>query len=259
MGGAGNVSMQQRSDMMMGDGQSESMRSDANLSVTSEDRRQSFHDFLNRQNQAEMRKQKRVEQLRKAQAPKGTPAINKKSKSICKQQHQGDFLMRVQKNVLRKEHDKVHKKATQSKDPECTFHPKINQSAKKRQARSVVELSRGDMLKKETAQRLMKLKTEQQEMVALTFKPNINKTSVESKLKILTEPGTYLQRLQKDAKTFSEKQRRAVQAHEMAEFAQCTFQPKIHDAPAYVKRIAHSMRLARAGQARTNAAADKKK
>jgi hypothetical protein len=54
-------------------------------------------------------------QLRKAQTPIGTPAINKKSKSICKQQHQGDFLMRVQKNVLRKEHDKVHKNATQPK------------------------------------------------------------------------------------------------------------------------------------------------
>jgi hypothetical protein len=94
----------------------------------------------------------------------------------------------------------------------------------------------------------MKLKTEQQEMVALTFKPTINKTSVESKLKILTEPGTYLQRLQKDAKTFSEKQRRAVQAAEMSEFAECTFQPKIHDAPAYVKRIAQSWKQTRASQ-----------
>ena len=65
-------------------------------------------------------------QLRKAQAPKGTPAINKKSKSICKQQHQGDFLMRVQKNVLRKEHDKVHKKATQSKASPSFLPPSLS-------------------------------------------------------------------------------------------------------------------------------------
>ena len=42
----------------------------------------------------------------------------------------------------------------------------------------------------------------------------------------------------------------ADQAQEMSEFAQCTFQPKIHDAPGYVKRIAHSMKLTRAAQRR---------
>jgi hypothetical protein len=77
---------------------------------------------------------------------------------------------------------------------------------------------------------------------------------VQGKIRIQSEPETYLQRLQQSAKAFSEKQRRAVQAQEMAEFAQCTFQPKIHDAPAYVKRIAHSMKLTRAAQRRVEGA-----
>eukprot|EP00937_MAST-01D_sp_MAST-1D-sp2_P002799 g2799.t1 len=94
---------------------------------------------------------------------------------------------------------------------------------------------------------------EQEELSELTFKPDIHDTQkdrVQGKLRISSEPETYLQRLQQSAKAFSEKQRRAIQAQEMAEFAQCTFQPKIHDAPAYVKRIAHSMKLTRAAQAR---------
>ena len=81
---------------------------------------------------------------------------------------------------------------------------------------------------------------------------------MQGKIRIQSEPETYLQRLQQSAKAFSEKQRRAVQAQEMSEFAQCTFQPKIHDAPGYVKRIAHSMKLTRAAQRRVEGADNSK-
>jgi hypothetical protein len=51
-GGHANETMDRQSEV-----------SNGNMSMNSEDRRQSFHDFLNRQNQAEMRKQKRVEDV----------------------------------------------------------------------------------------------------------------------------------------------------------------------------------------------------
>ena len=62
----------------------------------------------------------------------------------------------------------------------------------------------------------MKLKTEQSEMKELTFQPEIRASTkqykdVQGKLRILTEPESYLQRLQKEAQSFSDKQRRAMQ------------------------------------------------
>jgi hypothetical protein len=45
----------------------------------------------------------------------------------------------------------------------------------------------------------------------------------------------------------------------MAEFAECTFHPRVHDAPAYIKRIARSMSLSRAARAAAEAAKGEKK
>lgn len=135
-----------------------------------------------------------------------------------------------------------------SQDPNCTFKPSINQTSTKRKGRSVTELSRGDLLRRETTQRLMKLKMEQEEMAALTFRPQLNRVSErhEGKLKILTSPDTYLQRIQQQSQAHTIKQRRAVQEKEMEEFAECTFRPRTIEAPAYIQRIARSVSLTKA-------------
>ncbi|GLD92606.1 hypothetical protein PINS_up019852 [Pythium insidiosum] len=51
------------------------------------------------------------------------------------------------------------------------------------------------------------------------------------------------------------KQRRAMQQKEMEEFAECTFKPRIIDAPAYVQRIARTMALTKALQKQQQAGA----
>lgn len=51
--------------------------------------------------------------------------------------------------------------AAEKYNPECTFKPKITARSSNRQGRSVVELSRGDQLKRETTLRLAKLRAEQ--------------------------------------------------------------------------------------------------
>lgn len=51
--------------------------------------------------------------------------------------------------------------AAEKYNPECTFKPKITTRSSNLQPRSVVELSRGDQLKKETTLRLAKLRAEQ--------------------------------------------------------------------------------------------------
>jgi hypothetical protein len=99
--------------------------------------------------------------------PKHTPNLNRKSLTMAKSAQSGDFLQRVAKDALKKEHKAMQIKAAHSLDPECTFHPTINPKSKELPARSAVEMSRGDMLKRESAQRLMRLKAEQVCRVAL--------------------------------------------------------------------------------------------
>lgn len=94
----------------------------------------------------------------------------------------------------------------------------------------------------------MKLKMEQEEMSSLTFRPRLNRVSEqhEGRLKILSSPDTYLQRIQQQGQAHTIKQRRALQEKELQEFAECTFKPRTIEAPVYVQRIARSMSLTKA-------------
>lgn len=224
------------------------------LKLGREEREKRFQAFLARQTAAEMRRSRKIKAVTETMTPHHTPKLCKKSKNIVASSQLGSFLQRVEKNSLRKEHRALQAKAVTAHDPECTFKPKINPHSQSLQKRSVVEMSRGDMLKKETAQRLMRLKAEQEQLDGLTFQPEINPVSrqMEGRLKLLAEPETYLERVQREQKLFSDRQRRATQEAEMQEFAECTFRPEIHDAPGYVKRIARSMALTRAAQPATD-------
>ncbi|CAN0014617.1 unnamed protein product, partial [Ectocarpus sp. 13 AM-2016] len=81
-------------------------------------------------------------------------------------------------------------------DPDCTFKPQITARSATLQARSVVELSRGDQLKRETTQRLSRLRAEQELLADTTFRPRINADAASrmavSKLKVVSDPDNYI-------------------------------------------------------------------
>ncbi|RHY22001.1 hypothetical protein DYB25_008172, partial [Aphanomyces astaci] len=122
------------------------------------DRNRRFRAFVRRQAAQESDRQRKIDAARETHAFDFKPAINKKSSEIMQQGRKGDFIERVAKYALRKEHDKLKKKSIKLQDPQCTFKPKINNVSANRVARSVTELSRGDLLKRETTQRLLKLR-----------------------------------------------------------------------------------------------------
>ncbi|KAG3178926.1 hypothetical protein PC128_g16174 [Phytophthora cactorum] len=222
-----------------------------------EERARQFKNFIERQKFHEQARHKRIELTKHQLTPGYKPTINKKSLAMMENGRKGDFLERISSYALRKEHDNVKKKTVRSTDPNCTFKPAINQASTKRKPRSITELSRGDLLRRETTQRLMKLKMEQEEMAALTFRPQLNRVSErhEGRLKILSSPDTYLQRIQQQSQAHTIKQRRAIQEKEIGEFAECTFKPRTIEAPAYVQRIARSVSLTKALRAQQQAAA----
>jgi hypothetical protein len=69
---------------------------------------------------------------------------------------------------------------------------------------------------------------------------------IEGRLRILSDPDSYVARLAKEAAIQQEKARRAALEAKASELNECTFHPVTNDAPEYVKRIAQSMALARA-------------
>jgi len=210
------------------------------------ERRRKFNQFLKRQENLELRRRKKIEQVSQQIARPHTPKLCKKSVEIAKVKASSNFLDRVAKGVMKREHEAVRLKS-QSVDPECTFKPQINEKSKRKPARSVVEMSRGDSLRKETKARMMKLRVEQEELQDLSFKPELNRgaKSAEGRLKILTEPETYIQRLQQKSTLHTHRKNKLIQEQEMKELEECTFQPQIHDAPMYVKRIVRSLALAK--------------
>jgi len=80
----------------------------------------------------------------------------------------------------------------------------------------------------------------------LTRAPPPPRRHVEGRLRVLSEPETYVARLTAEAASQADKARRAVASADTASLAECTFAPAVHDAPEYIKRIARSMALTRA-------------
>jgi hypothetical protein len=216
----------------------------------SAERERRLQEFLSRQVAAARKKVEGVEAARRAAAPSLQPALCERSLRIVQSKGSGPFLDRIVHDAIRAEHDNLRTQARHSHDPECTFAPAINPSSRAMRPRSVVDMSRGDALKRETAARLLRLRIEQEDLEGITFRPRINERSrvSEGRLRILSDPDNYVRRIQHEQDLQAEKARRALSEKEAAERAACTFAPAVHGAPAYVSQIAASMALARSAK-----------
>jgi len=211
-------------------------------------RDQRLQEFLGRQQQFSLRVQKEKEKLSSASTPDFKPALCRKSLELSAQHFKGEFLDRVERDVLRR-YD-AEQKAFTAKDFSCTFQPQLSKKVETMKARSVYEMSRGDLLRRETSQRMMKLRAEREEVEELTFQPEISKVgkSVQSSLKLKEDPAFFLQHYKglengKARRRALEQQRRV-----QREMEGCTFSPQLHECPEYVKRIAQSMHELRASR-----------
>ena len=204
--------------------------------------------FLMRQEKREAVRQAKLSRMKDKLEPTFEPMLCKKSISLSAKRG-GDFLERQKQEESRKAHRDEMRMRKDETMKECTFKPVISTKGQESRARSVDEMSTGDALKKQALQEALKLKKEQEELENLTFRPRIHHApGVEGRLKILSEPETYVQRVQSD----QIRQDQLVEEHqrqlEIDEMAECSFKPEIHDAPAYVKRIARSMALTKSAR-----------
>ena len=92
------------------------------------------------------------------------PRLCRRSVEMVSAETHGTFLERMAKQAVLREHLNQKERARVARSADCTFEPEINAHSKHMPGRSYTEMSRGDALKRETAQRLMKLKMEQDEI-----------------------------------------------------------------------------------------------
>lgn len=165
---------------------------------------------------------------------------------------------RLERHVQRRQSAEQNKEVVA--DENCTFRPQINSNAEKLRGRTSFEMSRGDLLKKETNRRMLKLQTEQEELSNMTFTPQIShyakESGAKSVLQLSTDPSQFLDWYQNKNAERDSSRLAALKQREDEEVASCTFSPKTIDCPAYVRRIAKSMAVVKAARGSSASGAD---
>ncbi len=169
--------------------------------------------------------------------------------SISKSTNRGDFLERVARDSQRRIHESI-KKQTISAAEQNSFNPELSKKAEKMRPRSVYEMSRGDLLKKETSQRLLKLRMEQEELKKLTFQPQVSKMAQKSRstLQLRDDPDGFIKRHMKSERDKEAFRTAMLRQREENDVQGCTFQPMTKECPPYIKRIARSLSIVKAAR-----------
>jgi len=208
-----------------------------------------IEEFLERQKQKELAKQERLQKIKGEIDRKyaQTRKMSKKSAEIMKNSPQEAFFNRLERSKSAREEKVEEVKKVVERD--YTFRPRINPESQALRARSPEERSFGDA--KRVATKLAALKKQRDELAmdGVTFQPQTiaaaNTVSVQGKLRILSDPESYMERIQEENKRIQQRRQEVKMQAESQELADCTFRPEVHEAPAYVRRIANSMQRLR--------------
>ena len=213
--------------------------------------KQSFQQFLGRQQITLVTKEKKAEEMKRSSTPTFKPEFCRKSLEISNNIIKGEFLERVERDVLKRVENEMTKSHTVvAMHP---FTPAINKSSEKLRPRSAHEMSRGDQMRRETNQRMMRLRLEQKELSELTFQPEITKkaekigkTVIASKLS--EDPSKIIAWAKTEEQKKEDYRSQQLKEKELKELEACTFAPQTKDCPAYIKRIAKSMAVVKAAR-----------
>lgn len=179
--------------------------------------------FLRRQNFCEEVRQNRLGQLEAAVAPPLRPVLCERS---------------LQMSARGRRTPSPHRRVMSPAEKECRFKPHITLLARQREPRGTSELGPKDQRRREErARRRLEEKARKEAKVSAGyFKPSVNSyQNVGSRIRILEEPETYLDRV-------SRTRARALQVIRNQCKEDYPFQPKVQPAPALVQRMARSHR-----------------
>ncbi|KAL9658432.1 hypothetical protein ABK040_005976 [Willaertia magna] len=204
---------------------------------TAIDNGKAFQEFLKRQNNTLKRKEQKVNFLKCALECSHQPSINQNSVELVKYR-QSNFEDRLKNEQVRKDMKEKQKHYWDDKD--CSFKPKINKQSQQLKGRSAEDMCRDQQIIQKRLEQKKRM-IEEKEMRDAPFQPKINSTSAKSVLRVGTDPENYMNRLRSQMNKLEMKKKNIKWTSEQRELKECTFRPKIQEAPTYVKEIAKSM------------------
>lgn len=216
-----------------------------------------FDQFLSRQKVREKAKKEKIEMLKLTLQSSHKPQINQKSVEMITKNGDTDFLKRQQRSVsISRAKQDLDRSLGGGQGPGADnslsgFDPHAAtgtaSSRKKFPARSLDELSYGDAMRRKARIEQLRLEAEQRELEGVTFQPQLIRRASpnQGRLRIVSDSETFLDRLREERSLKQEKIAALARERERKELENCTFQPEIHDAPDYVKRIARALSLSK--------------
>eukprot|EP00953_Heterococcus_sp_UTEX-ZZ885_P036570 18816-Heterococcus_DN1.PRE.3 len=214
---------------------------------------QTFQQFLSSQNHHHTKKQMNIAKLTAAVMPSFTPHIDEHSRQIASEKlGKSVFLQRVEIDAMR--HQRGLRRAEREHDDKitaaCTFKPTVNESSKHRRARTAVELSVGDVIKRDRKRQAARVRQETVHAQQHTFKPVLHTEGTgiaplvsEGRLMLQSDPDSYLARVEQARHEREAALKRQYYENMIANVAQCTFTPEIRACPAFIQRTAEGYAL----------------
>ncbi len=179
------------------------------------------------------------------------PRLNKKSVKMVKQ----SFLTRLKKDQARRKRKESQLKEQAALEVQSLpFRPAINTISKNLRARTFDEMSEGDVALKNSKIELARMYARKKELDGVTFKPERKTRNkkwdarANSTLRIASEPHNYVERIQQKMQRKTMKLERKRSQLEEWELQDCTFAPDTKELPDFVRRIADSVKAAKAGK-----------
>lgn len=227
-----------------------------------------LHSFLRRQNEHEADRRRRLEDLEAQNAPTLRPHILDRSRQMVDRQRQRSRSRDGSKSPGRGMSTSLSRSQSASWNSAVlgsqnrprseerpvahSFKPQISIASAKRLCRGTMELSRGDLMRREQKTDELRKKLQEEERSELTFAPKLEseltkrKEAARGRIRVLEEPEGYMRRLSEERSAAVV--RRTQEIHDRIEkaLADCTFRPAVNEgAPSYVRRLAEAYRAAK--------------
>ncbi|KAA6400064.1 MAG: hypothetical protein EZS28_004413 [Streblomastix strix] len=162
---------------------------------------------------------------------------------IAKERAAGDFLERLEQDQKRKA--LMRPRYEPSEVYECTFSPQINQKSKQLTERGFEAI--GEKMRRESRMERLKQEQELRDSQDCYFSPKqfARDVGVESKLGVLRDPETLMERIKKEREDKIERVKQEAARQEKSLEHNLTFSPHINETPEFIHKMALAMRALR--------------
>lgn len=196
-----------------------------------------LYHFLERQNACEEARLRRLSDLQAATAPPHRPALSEASARLAERHAAASSARAAPARSAPAEPAPL--------DPECTFRPKITRAGRERQAKTPEQLGPRDAQRRSSRRDKALEERTRREMAELKAPKVKRYNGIGSRLRLTTDVEGVLDRIERSRQAKLKAAEKDLRERQKREDAECSFQPETKPAPAFVRQMAATRRVAR--------------